>query len=79
MARMSMRKRMEELREDVDKVLRQMCFGRAYREYCEGVITQIIDTAVIYDRCIKDTIVVDEDMVVTALMEIVFRDYEYEE
>ena len=77
MARMSKRK--EELREEIDKVLRQMCFGRAYREYCEGVITQIIDTAVINDRCIKDTIVIDEDMIVTALMEIVFRDYEYED
>lgn len=72
-------KREAELRKDIDKVLRQMCFGRAYREYCEGVITQIIDTAVIYDRCIKDDIVVDEDMVITALMEIVFRDYEYED
>lgn len=77
MAQMSKRKK--ELREDIEKVLRQMCFGRAYREYSEGVITQIIDTAVIYDRCIEDTIVVDEDMVVTALMEIVFRDYEYED
>lgn len=72
-------KRKEELRKEIDKVLRQMCFARSYREYCEGVITQIIDTAVIYDRCIKDTIVVDEDMIVTALMEIVFRDYEYED
>lgn len=72
-------KRKEELRKEIDEVLRQMCFARAHREYCEGVITQIIDTAVIYDKCIKDTVVVDEDVVVTALMEIVFRDYEYEE
>lgn len=77
MARISKKKK--ELREDIDKVLRQMCFGRAYREYCEGVITQIINTGVIEDRCINDDIVVDEDMVVTALMEIVFRDYEYED
>ena len=77
MARIS--KREAELRKDIEKVLRQMCFGRAYREFCEGVITQIINTGVIEDRCIKDTIVVDEDMIVTALMEIVFRDYEYED
>lgn len=77
MARVSKRKM--ELREDIEKVLRQMCFGRAYREFCDGMISQIIDTGVIEDRCIKDTIVVDEDMVVTALMEIVFRDYEYED
>ena len=77
MARIS--KREKELRNDIDKVLRKMCFGRAYREYCEGVITQIIHTGVIEDRCINDDIVVDEDMVVTALMEIVFRDYEYED
>lgn len=79
MARTSMRKRKEELRRDIEKVLSQMCFGRFYREYSEGVISQIIDTAVVYDRCIEDTIVVDEDMVVTALMEIVFRDHEYED
>lgn len=68
----------KELREEIDKVLRQMCFGRDYREYSEGVITQIINTAIVYERCISDTIVVDEDIVVTALMEIVFRDHEYE-
>ena len=77
MARVS--KREKELRNDIEKVLRQMCFGRAYREICEGMITQIINTGVIEDRCINDTIVVDEDMIVTALMEIVFRDYEYED
>lgn len=77
MARMS--KKEKDLRMEIDRVLRQMCFGRSYREYCEGVISQIIDTAVIEDRCINDTIVVDEDMIVTALMEVVFRDYQYEE
>lgn len=51
MVRMS--KRTEKLREEIDKVLRQMCFGRMYREYSDGVITQIIDTSVIYDRCVK--------------------------
>lgn len=74
-----MNKREKEVREDIEKVLRQMCFGRAYREFCDGMITQIINTGVIEDRCFEDTIVVDEDMVVTALMEIVFRDYEYED
>ena len=77
MARMS--KREAEVREKVEKILKQMCFGRNYREFCEGMINQILATTVIYDRCIADTIVVDEDMIVTALMEIVFRDYEYED
>lgn len=63
---------------EIEKVLRQMCFGRS-REWSEGMVNRIYDTNVIYDKCIEDCICVDEDMIVSALMEIVFDDYEYEE
>ena len=71
-------KRKMAIKNDIDNVLRQMCFGRS-REYCYGVVDRIYKTNVIYDNCIKDCIVIDEDMIVSALMEVVFDDYEYEE
>lgn len=64
--------------EEIENVLRQMSFGRS-REWSEGMVKRIFKTNVIYDNCIEDSIVVDEDMIVSALMEIVFDDYEYEE
>ena len=64
------------IKNDIDNVLRQMCFGRS-REYCQGVIDRIYKTNVIYDNCIKDRIVADEEIIVPALMEIVYNDYEF--
>ena len=64
--------------EEIENTLRQMCFGRS-REWSEGMIKRIFKTNVIHDKCIEDSIVVDEDIIVSALMEIVFDDYEYEE
>lgn len=69
---------MENVKEDIENTLRQMCFGRS-REWSESMVNRIFKTNVINDRCIMDDIVVDEDMIVSALMEIVFEDYEYEE
>ncbi len=66
------------VKSEIEKVLRQMCFGRS-REWSEGMVNRIYDTNVICDKCIEDCICVDEDMIVSALMEIVFEDYEYEE
>lgn len=63
---------------EIEKVLRQMCFGRS-REWSESMVNRIYNTNVIYDNCIEDSICVDEDMIMSALMEIVFKDYEYEE
>jgi hypothetical protein len=77
MARVS--KREIEIKKDIDKVLRQMCFGRFYRERSDSMVDRLYNTDVIYDRCVKDDIVIDEDMIVTALMEVVFKDYEYPE
>lgn len=74
----AMSTRKAQIKEDIDKVLRQMCFGRS-REFSQGVVERICETNVIYDNCIADTIVIDEDMIVSALMEIVYRDYEYPE
>lgn len=65
-----------EIKNDIDKVFRQMCFGRS-REYCQGMVDRVFKTNVIYDYTIVDDIVIDEDMIVSALMEIVFNDYEY--
>ena len=75
--KVSVRKEMK-IKDDIDNILRQMCFGRS-REYCQGVVDRIYETNVIYDNCIEDCIVIDEDMIVSALMEVVFNDYEYTE
>ena len=66
------------VKNQIEDTLRQMCFGNS-REWSEGMINKIFKTNVIEDNCIIDHIDVDEDMVVSALMEIVFEDYEYEE
>lgn len=66
------------VKEEIEKVLRQMCFGRS-REWSEGMVDRIFKTNVIYDNCIEDCVVVDEDMIVSALMEVVFEDCEYYE
>lgn len=77
MARVS-KKREAEIKNEIDNVLRLMCFGRS-REYSEGVVDRLYKTNVIYDNCIEDCIVIDEDMIVSALMEVLFDDYEYAE
>ena len=66
------------VKNQIEDTLRQMCFGNS-REWSEGMINKIFKTNVIEDNCIMDDIVVDKDMIVSALMEIVFEDYEYEE
>lgn len=66
------------VKNQIEDTLRQMCFGRS-REWSESMVDRIFKTGVIEDNCIIDHIDVDEDMVVSALMEIVFEDYEYEE
>ena len=66
------------VKDEIEKALRQMCFGRS-REWSEGMVNGILKTNVINDKCIMDSIIIDEDMIVSALMEIVFEDYEYEE
>lgn len=68
----------EKIKEDIEKVLRQICFGRS-REWSEGMVNRIYETNVINDNCVDDNVVVDEDMILSALMEIVFNDYEYME
>lgn len=66
------------VKNQIEDTLRQMCFGNS-REWSEGMINKIFKTNVIEDNCIMDDIVVDKDMIVSALMEIVFEDYEFEE
>lgn len=66
------------IKNEIENILRQMCFGRS-REWSDSMINRIFKTSVINDKCVMDDIVVDEDMIVSALMEIVFEDYEYEE
>ena len=66
------------VKNEIENTLRQMCFGRS-REWSEGVVNRVFKTYVIEDNCIMDDIAIDEDIMVSALMEIVFKDYEYEE
>lgn len=61
------------IKEEIDNVLRQMCFGRDLREFSEDTVERIFNTYVVQSRCVDDDIVVDEDIVVTALMEIVYE------
>ncbi len=66
------------VKNQIEDTLRQMCFGNS-REWSEGMINKIFKTNVIEDNCIMDDIVVDKDMIVSALMEIVYENSEYEE
>ena len=66
------------VKNQIEDTLRQMCFGNS-REWSESMVNKIFKTGVIEDNCIIDHIDVDKDMIVSALMEIVFEDYEYED
>ena len=63
----------DRIKEEIDNVLRQMCFGRDLREFSDDTVERIFNTNVVQFRCVNDDIVVDEDIVVTALMEIVYE------
>ena len=62
------------IKNEIDNVLRQMCFGNS-RQYCDNMVDRIFRTDVINDQCIEDQKAVDEDMVISALMEIIYDDY----
>lgn len=66
------------VKNQIEDTLRQMCFGKS-REWSDNMVNKIFKTNVIEDNCIMDDITVDEDIIVSALMEIVFEDCEYEE
>lgn len=63
----------DRIKEEIDNVLRRMCFGRDLREFSDDTVERIFNTYVVQSRCVDDDIVVDEDIVVTALMEIVYE------
>ena len=66
------------VKNQIEDTLRQMCFGNS-REWSEGMVNKIFKTGVIEDNCIIDHIDVNKDIIVSALMEIVYENYEYEE
>lgn len=66
------------VKNQIEDTLRQMCFGNS-REWSEGMINKIFKTGVVEDNCIIDHIDVDKDIIVSALMEIVYENSEYEE
>jgi hypothetical protein len=66
----------EAIKKNIEKVLRQMCLGKS-REWSETMVNRIYDTNVIYVNCIEDCVCIDEDMIVSALMEVIIKDYEY--
>ena len=51
-----------------------MCFGTT-REYSEQMVERIYQTNVIYDNCVIDSKTVTEELIVSALMEIVYENY----
>lgn len=61
-----------EVRENIERALRQMCFGTS-REWSEQMVNIILGTNVIQDKCIEDNQIADEAMIVTALMEYVYN------
>ena len=63
----------DHIKEEIDNVLRRMCFGRVLREFSDDTVERIFNTNVVQFRCVNDDIVVDEDIVITALMEIVYE------
>ena len=66
------------VKNQIEDTLRQMCFGNS-REWSESMVNKIFKTGVIEDNCIVDHIDVDKDIIVSALMEIVYENSEYEE
>ena len=66
------------VKNQIEDTLRQMCFGNS-REWSESMVNKIFKTGVIEDNCIIDHIDVDKDIIVSALMEIVYENSEYEE
>lgn len=66
------------VKNQIEDTLRQMCFGNS-REWSESMVNKIFKTGVIEDNCIIDNIDVDKDIIVSALMEIVYENSEYEE
>lgn len=63
----------DRIKEEIDNVLRRMCFGRDLREFSDDTVERVFNTYVVQSRCVDDDIVVDEDIVITALMEIVYE------
>jgi hypothetical protein len=68
----------ENIKDDIERVLRVMCNGRS-REWSENMVNRVYETDVVQDNCVRDDVCADVDIVVSALMEIVYKDYEYKE
>ena len=66
------------VKNQIEDTLRQMYFGNS-REWSESMVNKIFKTGVIEDNCIIDHIDVDKDIIISALMEIVYENSEYEE
>ena len=62
------------VKQKIDNVLRKMCFGTT-REHSEQMVERIYQTNVIYDNCVIDSKTVTEELIVSALMEIVYENY----
>lgn len=59
----------EKVKTEIDDVLRQMCFGTSL-EYTEDTVERIFRTNTIELNCIQDNISVNQDIVISALLEI---------
>lgn len=73
-------KEADSVREEMETVLRQMCFGRNHREWSDDLIEELLDPVLDimdadirnqleqYDEDEIERLAVDEDMMVTAMM-----------
>lgn len=62
------------VKEQINNVLKKMCSG-TIRQHSEQMVERIYQTNVIYDNCVIDSKTVTEELIVSALMEIVYENY----
>ncbi len=63
------------VRKEVETELRRLQFMDKSREWSESVIDALLDTDTIKDRCIQDEQCIDQDIMITALMEIIYKNF----
>jgi len=60
------------IKENIEQILRIMCFGTS-REWSENMIERIVDTTVIQKNCMEDYTTPNQELIISALLEIVFN------
>ena len=64
-----------DVQKEIETELRRLQFMDKSREWSEYVIDVLIDTNTIKNRCIQDEQCIDQDIMITAFMEIIFKNF----